>query len=233
MMFWTTGDDGFSNPPNRRRFWRAPRVVLVDPSRGRFEGGRPRGGRGRMRGAARRVVFRYDAIDAEGPRGWGVATRVARVQRENRTKRFLHHPIAFARVDSRPSARPVSRQTHHPSRRVTRVRASPVCFFASPPAKIFVHADVSPTPSMARPGPPSWMCPRVARGSRTQGFAVRLRDRVDDNHPASIGDAAASYTRRRRRRDAGGIARMMRECVHASTRSPEVGPRARAKESHE
>lgn len=81
-----------------------------------------------------------------------VATRVARVQRENRTKRFLHHPIAFARVDSRPSARPVSRQTHHPSRRVTRVRASPVCFFASPPAKIFVHADVSPTPSMARPG---------------------------------------------------------------------------------
>ena len=59
-------DDGFfksAQPPNV--FGRAVRVVLVDPSRGRFEGGRPRGGRGQMRGAARRVDFRYDSIDAD------------------------------------------------------------------------------------------------------------------------------------------------------------------------
>lgn len=59
-------DDGFfksAQPPNV--FGRAVRVVLVDPSRGRFEGGRPRGGREQMRGAARRVDFRYDSIDAD------------------------------------------------------------------------------------------------------------------------------------------------------------------------
>ena len=105
MMIWTTGDDGFSNPPNRRRFWRAPRVVLVDPSRGRCEGGRPRGGRGRMRGAARRVVFRYDAIDAEGPRGWGVATRVARAREETRgTERDKKRPARSAREEEETEA---------------------------------------------------------------------------------------------------------------------------------
>ena len=105
MMIWTTGDDGFSNPPNRRRFWRAPRVVLVNPSRERFEGGRPRGGRGRMRGAARRVVFRYDAIDAEGPRGWGVATRVARAREETRgTERDKKRPARSAREEEETEA---------------------------------------------------------------------------------------------------------------------------------
>jgi hypothetical protein len=77
----------------RRRFLKSaqPPKVLARSARrsggpisGRFEGGRPRGGRGPMRGAARRVVFRYDTIDAEGPRGWGVATRVARAREETR-----------------------------------------------------------------------------------------------------------------------------------------------------
>ena len=121
------------------------------------------------------------------------------------------------------------------ARRVFRAAGAPHCaFFRRHQRKFLVAFDARRSrPSMARPsmGRPSWTFPRVARGSRTQGSAVRRRDRVDPDHPAAIGDAigarATTTTTTTTRR---GWIREMRECVRASTHFCQSRTRVSSKE---
>ena len=146
------------------------------------------------RECTRRCVILYATSDAR--RDWNRTTRPrSRSRRASRASNARIERNVFSTIRSRSRAsRPVPPRVDGTTRRgAARARAGgPRCaFFASPPAKIFVHPDVSGAIDGASRGLPRWMCPRVARGSRTQGFAVRPRDRVDDKHPASIGDAVS------------------------------------------
>lgn len=127
---------------------------------------------------------------ARHDRGRGRDARRARPTRES--NETFSPPSDRVRARRVPSLRASLRASTAPPVASRRAGGrAPVCFFASPPAKIFVHPDASDAIDGASRGLPRWMCPRVARGSRTQGFAVRPRDRVDDKHPASIGDAVS------------------------------------------
>jgi hypothetical protein len=198
------------------------------------------------RECTRRCVILYATSDAR--RDWNRTTRPrSRSRRASRASNARIERNVFSTIRSRSRAsRPVPPRVDGTARRVAaRGRAGPGVLFLRRHQRKFLCIQTCPTPSMARPGASlGGVCPRVARGSRTQGFAVRPRDRVDDKHPASIGDAVSrARRRRRRRRDAGGIA-SMRECTHSPfestrarrknltsdgsrTESPWVGPRSR------
>lgn len=151
-----------------------------------------------------------------------VATRFARVQRENRTKRFLRHPIAFARVASRPSAR--RPRVDGTTRRVASPRGrAPLCFFSSPPAKIFVRPDVSDGIDGASRSLPRG-CPHASR-TEHETRVSRYERAI-----ASITTIPRRSATRRRVCDADADATRLesRGCAKACTR-PRIRPKSTAR----
>jgi len=177
----------------------------------------------------------------------GRDARRARVQRENRTKRLPHHPIAFARVACRPTASSHRASTGTAPSRLPRRGGAPLCFFSSPPAKIFGASDARRRVHRWRVRPGASLVDVPTRRARITNAGFRGTKTRSRRPRSSRGDRRRD--RRARdddRRDAGGIARRAK-CVRASTHfcqsrtrverisrvtvrepsTPSVGPRSR------